>query len=219
MQYQWSNCCWYNHACSVFQLSKSTKPLNQLRQRLVKQNICDQFSWWRHQLEKFSALLALHAGNSSVTGEFPAQRPVTWSFDVFFHLRLNKRLSKQWSGWWFETPSLPLWRQCNVVPVVSYSETTWAVGIAQSTHHENPGYRTQVWDIIHPDIGVCLWCELRVYISYVVATSNHVSGFLNFSDAITRDVRIIISVKIWSCVLHVEHISFVITNCIATSVT
>ena len=42
----------------------------------------------------FSALLALWAGNSAVTGEFPAQRPVTRSFDVFFELRLNKRLSK-----------------------------------------------------------------------------------------------------------------------------
>ena len=28
------------------------------------------------------------------TGEFPAQRPVTRSFDVFFDLRLYKRLSK-----------------------------------------------------------------------------------------------------------------------------
>ena len=42
-----------------------------------------------------SALLALCAGNSPVTGEFPAQRSVTWSFDVFFDLSLNKRLSKQ----------------------------------------------------------------------------------------------------------------------------
>ena len=32
----------------------------------------------------------------------------------FFDLRLNKRLSKQSWGWWFETPSRPLWRQCNV---------------------------------------------------------------------------------------------------------
>ena len=30
-----------------------------------------------------------------VTGEFPSQRPVKQSFDVFFDLRLNKRLSKQ----------------------------------------------------------------------------------------------------------------------------
>ena len=49
-------------------------------------------SWWRHQME-----------------------PVTRSFDVFFDLRPNKRLSEQRWGWWFETPSSPLWRQCNVI--------------------------------------------------------------------------------------------------------
>ena len=38
--------------------------------------------WWRHQTETFSALLALCAGNSPVTGEFPSQRSVTRSFDV-----------------------------------------------------------------------------------------------------------------------------------------
>ena len=46
----------------------------------------------------------------NVTGEFPAQRRVTWSFDVFFDLHPNKRLSKQSYGWWFETLSRPLWR-------------------------------------------------------------------------------------------------------------
>ena len=66
-------------------------------------------------METFSALLAICAGNSPVTGEFPAQRPVTRSFDVFFDLRLNQRLSKQSWGWWFETPSRPLWHHCNVV--------------------------------------------------------------------------------------------------------
>ena len=61
-------------------------------------------------METFSALLAICAGNSPVTGEFPAQRSVTRSFDVFFDLRLNKRLSKQSWGWWTETPPRPLWR-------------------------------------------------------------------------------------------------------------
>ena len=46
-------------------------------------------AWWRHQMEPFSTLLTLCAGNSPVTGEFPAQRPVTRNFDVFFDLRLN----------------------------------------------------------------------------------------------------------------------------------
>ena len=61
-------------------------------------------------METFSALLAICAGNSPVPGEFPTQRPVTRSFDVFFDLHLNKRLSKQSWGWWFEMLSHPLWR-------------------------------------------------------------------------------------------------------------
>ena len=44
--------------------------------------------------------------------------PVTRSFHVFFDQRLNKRLSKQPWGWWFETPSLSLWRQCNTSNVM-----------------------------------------------------------------------------------------------------
>ena len=64
-------------------------------------------------METFSALLAICAGNSPVPGDFPTQRPVTRSFDVFFDLRLNKRLSTQSWGWWLETLSCSLWRQSN----------------------------------------------------------------------------------------------------------
>ena len=77
-------------------------------------NALSPISWWRHQMETFSALLAICAGNSLFPGEFPSQRPVTRSFDVFFDLRQNKRLSTQWWGWWFEMPICPLWRHCNV---------------------------------------------------------------------------------------------------------
>ena len=52
-------------------------------------------------------------GDFTGPGEFPAQRPVTRIFDVFFDLRPNKRLSKQPLGWWFETPSWSLWRHSN----------------------------------------------------------------------------------------------------------
>ena len=65
-------------------------------------------------METFSVLLAFCAGNSPVRGEFPSQRPVTRSFDVFFDLCLNKHVSKQSWGWWSETLSSSLWRQCNV---------------------------------------------------------------------------------------------------------
>ena len=85
--------------------------------RLFYRSSCESrrlgITWWRHQMETFSALLAICAGNSPVPGEFPTQRPVTRSFDVFFDLRLNKRLSKQWWGWWFETPLCPLLRHRN----------------------------------------------------------------------------------------------------------
>ena len=74
---------------------------------------CTIFSWRWHQMETFSALLAICAGNSPVPGEFPAQRPVTRNFEVFFDLHPNKRLSKQWWGWWFEMLSHPLWRHRN----------------------------------------------------------------------------------------------------------
>ena len=60
-------------------------------------------TWWRHQMETFSALLAICVGNSPVPGEFPTQRPVTLSF------------VKQWWGWWFETPSCPLWRNFSAI--------------------------------------------------------------------------------------------------------
>ena len=76
--------------------------------------------WWRHQMETFSASLAICAGNSPVSGEFPAQRPVTRSFDVFFDLRLDGRLSKHSWGWWLETPSCPLWRQSNAFNVANF---------------------------------------------------------------------------------------------------
>ena len=76
-------------------------------------------TWWRHQMETFSALLALCVRNSLVTDELPSQRPVMRSFDVFCDLRLNKRLSKQSRRPWFETSSHSLWRHGNdtIVPV------------------------------------------------------------------------------------------------------
>ena len=74
-------------------------------------SIC--FTWWRHQMETSSAILALCAGNSPVTGEFPSKRPLTRSFGVFFDLRLNKRLNKQSWGWRFKTSPRPLWRHCH----------------------------------------------------------------------------------------------------------
>ena len=92
-------------------------------------------SRWRHEMETFSALLA----DSPVPGEFPTQRPVTRSFDVFYDLRLNKRLSKQSWGWWFEMPSRPLWRHLNVTDYqLNRSHTSfWFDSILQFFIHKS----------------------------------------------------------------------------------
>ena len=87
--------------------------LSNLSQHPKREDVGMKSTWWRHQMETFSALLAICAGNSPVLSEFLAQKPVTRSFGVFFDPRLNKRLSKQWWGRWFGTLSHPLWRHGN----------------------------------------------------------------------------------------------------------
>ena len=72
-----------------------------------------RYARWRHQMDTFSALLALCVGNLPVTCEFPSQRPVMRSFGVFFDLRMNKWLSKQSKRRWFGTSSCSLWRHSN----------------------------------------------------------------------------------------------------------
>ena len=58
--------------------------------------------------------------NGALCGEFtsyrwnPSLRSVTWSFDVFFDLRMNKRVSIKSRRRWFETPWWSLWRHCDV---------------------------------------------------------------------------------------------------------
>ena len=94
-------------------------------------------------------------GEFTGPGEFPTQRPVTRSFDVFFDLRLNKRLSKQPWGWWFETPSCSLWRQCNDYFYFDNNSTVYKV---------NALYRS-----------TASTCDLKSYISKVVNYKTHVA--------------------------------------------
>ena len=62
-------------------------------------------------------------------------RPVTRSFDVFFDLRLNKRLSKQSWGWWFEAPSRSLWRNCNDISYESLKQLRFEPKCSQIGSH------------------------------------------------------------------------------------
>ena len=97
-----------NRRASRISIAEDTAPL-----RLVRYTgICIASAWWCHQMETFSAVLALCARNSPFVCEFRSQRPVTRSFDVFIDIRLNKRLGKQSRRRWLETPSHSLWRHC-----------------------------------------------------------------------------------------------------------
>ena len=107
-------CIWRGHIipitwyCSLIIYKLRYHPANLLTNSLWQ-------LWCRHQMETFSALLVLCERNLPVTCEFASQMPVMRSFDVFFDLRLNKRLGKQPRRRWFETPSRPLWGHCYVM--------------------------------------------------------------------------------------------------------
>ena len=79
----------------------------------------------------------------TVTGEFPTQRPVTRSFDVFLDLRLKKRLSKQSWGWWFETPSRSLWRHCYEARQ-NHVHISWDTGLILGLRPANERLRYKV---------------------------------------------------------------------------
>ena len=137
---------------------------------ICQHDVCgfSQLSWWRHQMEILSRLLAFCKGNSPVTGDFPAQRPVTRSFDVSFDLHLNQPLSKQLRHRWFEMPSSSLWRHCNV-PSDNHCASAYRLLIKnendlvlQSFRYY---YRTQVV------CGVILWgLHWNFYITWFIRT-------------------------------------------------
>ena len=97
----------YFHASSYIFLEDETMYIgwNHARRNLAKwltERQIHWYTWWRHQIETFSALLAICAWKSPVIGEFPAQRPVTRSFDVFFHLRNFARCSNYLGCYWLQ---------------------------------------------------------------------------------------------------------------------
>ena len=110
-------------------------------------------------METFSALQAKWVGNSPVPSEFPAQRPVTQSFDVFFDLGLNKSLSKQWQGRWFKTASHPLWRHCNAknmfFHIMAYVPLGKNVRIAEESAIKLKCY--QIWYLFIDVFGYQVW--------------------------------------------------------------
>ena len=82
---------------------------------------CALFCWITGSVMMTSSNGNIFRVTGHLCGEFTGHRwiPRTKASDAelwcFFYLRLNKRLSKQSWGWWFETPSRPLWRHSNVL--------------------------------------------------------------------------------------------------------
>ena len=109
---------WHNFIEATNHLSKPTLAIPNHTCPNSRAIVDHPNAWWCHPMETFSTLLALCSGKPRMIGEFPSQRPVTRSFDffvcLFFGQRLNKWMSKQSWGWWFETPSRSLWRHCIV---------------------------------------------------------------------------------------------------------
>ena len=121
-------------------------------------------SWWRHQMETFSVLLALCVGNSSVAGEFPAHK----GFDVFFHLRLNKWLSKQSWGWWLEIPLHPLWCHCNAIILLTNGSFQVEAALRLANWHVKTSDCSNDMGPWPPNLVVFDWLYVLVLLSIYV---------------------------------------------------
>ena len=90
--------------------------LNELINSLWHRQWTGSSSWWRHQMETFSALLALCEGILPVTDGLPSQS--------------SERFSKQWRRRWFETPLCSLWHLCN-----NFWFGSWLVACSVQNHY------------------------------------------------------------------------------------
>ena len=151
---QWHHMSMKGHAA---QITKSC-----WRQPHIDGHLKPLYTWWRHQMDKFSMLLALCEGNQPMTSGFPSQRPVTRSFDVFFDLHKNKRLGNN-RRQWFEAPLCSLWRHCNVSPAY-YSKRSLSLR----------AYDTLSWKLIR---SYANWSFLNTTEVYYAMTTHNVYEF------------------------------------------
>ena len=101
---------------AIRQSKSMTREVGRHYHPVVCANIFRHHSWtmhddvinWKYYPRYWLFVWGIHRSpvNSPLKGQWRR-------LDVFFYLRLNKRLSKQSWGWWFEMPSHPLWRHYN----------------------------------------------------------------------------------------------------------
>ena len=88
---------------------------------LMKAYTSHFFSWWHHQMETFPRYWPFMQRMHRSPVDFLHKDQWRGAVMFFFHLCLNKRLSKQTWGWWFETPWSSLWYHCNIQCLVALS--------------------------------------------------------------------------------------------------
>ena len=183
-------------------------------------------------METFAALLAICAGNSPVPGEFPTQRPVTRSFDVYFDLRPNKWLSKQSWGWWFETLSCSLWRHRNdgvtadgneiLVSLSQVFNLPWIITMVttgqNSASRVHWGYKNKIdhwWQIITGGVYLhCLqwkFCTNSWFMLKIKQLENW-TDVLDWSEILHIPISVWIIVYIYWCLLLSLHLYFTIPS-------
>ena len=147
-----------------------------VKHRKVKSQVLINITWWRHQMETFSALLAICAGNSLVTGEFPAQRPVTQNFDVFFDLplnMLNKQLNKKHSRrWLWRHHNMELWT--GILPMQSNKRPIWQIPECTCVISHNALFRTEVCTFLFCMAHCGIWDGCILWIWFIPWSRNDI---------------------------------------------
>ena len=133
----------------------------------------------------YCSLAVGHRNNTVVTGLDMKQKlqhhddvikwkhfPRYWPFvrtkasdaKLFFDMRLNKRLSKQSCGWWFETLSRPLWRRRNAKKTFHISTSQVIPGVSVFEDLRNlpcyNGTATALYSFFTQNIApILIWLE------------------------------------------------------------
>ena len=155
-------------------------------------------------MEAFSSLPALCAGNAPVTGEFLSQKPVTRGFDVFFDLRLNKRLRKQSRRRWLETPSRSLWHHWNYsiwpwsCPPKPLTLRTWCRKlIPHDNGYVNNGFKCERhWEVLNITFEIDWTNQLLPAIFLPRVWSRVIIDFI-FNPGVISDHQIISVCRFW----------------------
>ena len=97
---------------------------------------------------------------------FPRTKASDAEHWCFFDLRLNKRLSIQLWGWWFETLSHPLLRHCNGIEIIS-----WCPGFPWYSKIHIKNTHPPLWHYLRCDRK--LTCNTDIY-RYVYNNQNNI---------------------------------------------